>query len=260
MEIRYFSDLHTEFGKFDYVPIPGDKARTLVLAGDIGVGTTHLETVERLCQEFKHVVMVHGNHEFYDNEVYEVRKAWEKIQSFSIPNLHVLDDSVVCLDGVRFVGGTLWTDMMNEDYHTIQIAAKNMSDYHVCKIEKTIYGHLDIYALHPNDTIKLHNITKQFIIDVLLEEYSGKTVVVTHHLPLGACIPKKYKNSTLSGAYYSNLEEIFEKYQFSAWIHGHTHDRVYLDDVYGKKVRCNPRGYYGLELNRDFDPYALLVV
>jgi predicted MPP superfamily phosphohydrolase len=263
MNIRLMSDLHLEFRNFDIPVLANDPKDTLVLAGDIWVGDRRefVEWIEDCCWQFKHVVMVLGNHEFYGHEVNHVRRFWAQVGK-DIENLHVLDDGVTVLDGVRFIGGTLWTDMNGNDYFTKTKAKQGMNDYFKIKIEVDEEYEDDYFGfnrpLTPDDTVLMHNQTKFFIREFLREPFDGKTVVVTHHLPLFHCIHDKYHNHDMNGAYASDLEEIFRDFDFDLWFHGHTHETVELKDIYGKDIWCNPRGYLPNHPNPKFDPELVI--
>lgn len=256
MDCRLWSDLHTEFGKFKYNAQDGDENRTLILAGDIGVGASHRAFVEQMCDIFKYVVIVLGNHEFYNNEVVETRERWANIE-LGIDNLHLLDDETRILDGVRFIGGTLWTDMDGDDFQVKEMAKRGMNDYAVCRFKET--GTVPIF-LQPHHTVAMHYRTREFIEAELQKQHDGPTVVVTHHLPLWGCIDPQFRGHHLNGAYASNLESFFRDYEFDVWVHGHTHEIVRLEDVYGKRIYCNPRGYVGHEVCDNFDPEFMFQV
>ena len=70
LKLRIFSDIHLEFGDYNVRPQPSDHETVLVLAGDIGIvhKASQLEGrygpfLERCSQQFRHVVLVMGNHE-----------------------------------------------------------------------------------------------------------------------------------------------------------------------------------------------------
>jgi predicted phosphodiesterase len=91
--------------------------------------------------------------------------------------------------------------------------------------------------------------------DRLDEDFEGKTVVVTHHLPSIQSVSERYKDSDLSACFASNLDYLFGE-KVDVWIHGHTHDSLDYT-VCGTRVICNPRGYerYGSgPENYDFNP------
>lgn len=271
MELVLMSDLHLEFGDHPYTFDKDDSSRVLVLAGDITVGTKHAQFVETMAENFSHVVMVLGNHEFYHNELNSIRNEWQNLDQ-KISNLHVLDDSTILIDGVRFVGGTLWSDMNSGDWFTIQKARQVMNDYHTIRIIDEVQEECNPYSavpkydengsrkLRPHDTIFLHKKTVQFIGNELSKPHDGKTVVVTHHLPLNECVHSKYRGDTLNGAYASDLRHFFEHFEFDMWLHGHTHESIDFNDIYGKKVKCNPKGYLSHDVNLDFEEKLIIEI
>ena len=129
MEIRLASDLHLEhvrenipLHETNFVPrLDDDSNRVLVLAGDI---TSQFRAIRKnpgwdeytpwlrnLLPRFKHVVYVLGNHDLWAGGHYpEVYDYWMTMAEHR-ENLHVLQNSSVVLDGVRFAGGTMWTDI-----------------------------------------------------------------------------------------------------------------------------------------------------
>ena len=260
MNIRLMSDLHLEFGDFKVPQLDNDPETTLVLAGDIWVGDRQdfVDWIGACCQQFKYVVMVLGNHEFYGHEVFHIKRFWRKMTQ-AIDNLYVLDNDVAILDDVRFIGGTLWTDMNDNDYFTKAKAKEFMNDYFQIKIEDEDNHDFGFNRpLTPDDTVKFFQQTKFFIRECLLDPFEGETVVVTHHLPLYACIHPKYKDNQMNACYASNLQEIFRDFDFDLWFHGHTHETIYLKDIYGKDIWCNPRGYAPNALNAKFDPELVI--
>jgi Calcineurin-like phosphoesterase len=107
VRILVLSDLHLEFAPF----LPPDPALfdIVVLAGDISVGIKSVLWASRPSTfAGKPVVLVPGNHEFYGGErtrVLELLRA-----QAAGTNVHLLDRDEVILNGVRFLGATLWTD------------------------------------------------------------------------------------------------------------------------------------------------------
>ena len=85
------------------------------------------------------------------------------------------------------------------------------------------------------------------------------TVVLAHHPPSRRSIGGRYADDALSPAYASNLDELVENSGAALWVHGHTHiSRDYR--IGATRVVCNPRGYYGYELNPEFDPNLVIEV
>lgn len=268
MKIRMVSDLHLEFdgpAQFFKLPeLPDDKETVLILSGDIGL-CAKISEIERFISyhapKFRRVLYIPGNHEFYNNVYDNVIPALRNCVS-EIPNAEFMEKRVLDIDGVRFIGATLWTDMDRENPGTIMSSQMGMNDYHCITKEYYIEGSADVVRRRftPEDSIVDHKIAKNFIFSTLANTPSQmKTVVFTHHLPSERSVHKMFMGSRVNGAYFSDLEREVEEFKPTLYIHGHTH---YSFDymLFDTRVVCNPRGYYGYELNPDFDPALVIEV
>ena len=130
MKLRIYSDIHLELpGATFVVPeLPDDKETVLVLAGDIDTGHNATDFIKPLLRQFRAVIYVLGNHEFYGNRVDKVQRRWKATNEYH-DNLHVLDDAVVVIDDVRFIGSTLWTDMDRGNPLAEMDAQQYLNDY-----------------------------------------------------------------------------------------------------------------------------------
>ena len=105
-----------------------DKDSILVLAGDID-NAKHLPAVlEAWSPEVRDVIFVFGNHDYYGSSWLKAVANTKKATSH-LKNVHILDQETVVIDGVAFVGATLWTSMDNNDFLTMYYAQLNMPDY-----------------------------------------------------------------------------------------------------------------------------------
>lgn len=249
MKIQLLSDLHTEFGSFE---LPNTDADVVVLAGDIGVGRLAItwagEFVEKPC------VMVLGNHEYY-RQVGTDFVDWMKEKAEKYPHLHLLENDQVVIDGVRFLGATLWTDFAVQGQPAVaaSIAQEQISDFSVIR---TTPGHR---PLLPEETVEWHQASRGWLEARLAEPHEGPTVVVTHHGPSVRSIHPRYQGHWLNGAFASDLGDMVATSGAAAWFHGHTHDS--FDYQLGEtRVVCNPRGYPPDELNPNFDPRLVIEV
>jgi Icc-related predicted phosphoesterase len=94
---------------------------------------------------------------------------------------------------------------------------------------------------------------KAFLEAEFAKPRRGPSIVVTHHSPSLRSVPARFMNDLLSAAYSSHLDDLVERSGAAILVHGHTHDS--FDYRIGRtRVICNPRGYFGYELNRDFNP------
>jgi hypothetical protein len=188
------------------------------------------------------VVYVAGNHEFYHGKwVQNIQDLRDECAGFA--NVHFLERDSVTIDGVLFVGGSLWTDMNRGDPLTLHAVVSMMSDFQI--IRNDAKGFRRLSAM---DTVDRHMQTKNYIKTVLEQNPDTPTVVVGHHAPSTLSTHPRYANDTLmNGAYRSDLSDmILDHSQIRLWTHGHTHeDFDYM--VGATRIVCNPRGYVGHE-------------
>lgn len=242
MKLHILSDLHLECSKFDPHSTDGN---VVVLAGDIWKGARGIHWARATFPK-KKIVYVPGNHEFYGSQRLETA-ALMRISAKEC-GVHVLDDEEVVIDGVRFLGATLWTDFLyfgeEERSWAMREGQRYLADFRVI--------HEGCEHFSPMDSVVLHEKSLAWLKAKLDEPFDGKTVVVTHHLPSSLSVAERFKKELLCACFASNLDYLFGK--MDLWIHGHTHDNYdYVSN--GTRVVCNPRGYVthnGTE-NSDFD-------
>lgn len=262
--IILWSDLHLECGKFKVPKRPEDAETILILNGDIGERGKPREFVERCAKQFKFVLYILGNHEFYGGEYNAVKKYW-KDREAEHDNLFVLDNEVFIHDDIRILGATMWTDLNNGDFMAMEYAKRNMNDYHVIELytpnEVGPYIHQNTRRLQPSDTIKYHAATISFFEEELSKEWDGTTIVCTHFSPSPSLAAGEFANHPLNPAFHANCDRLFNQYKIDYWLFGHTHTaiNVKLGDTY---VMSNPRGYVGYEDPDDigFDENFVLLV
>lgn len=259
------SDLHLDFADLE---LPGGDV--LILSGDIceakhmkpGMYNRDMVLIEgeradrrpdrfnrffeEECAKYREVIMVMGNHEHYG---YQFHKTANHIKSQLPANVHLLEKESHEIDGVIFLGGTLWTDMNNHDSLTLYHMKSMMNDYRQITMlneAKHVY-----HKLTPEHTVSEHVKTKEYFRHVLSENRQRDkkpVVVVTHHAPSKMSTHPYYVNDTImNGAYSSDLSEfILDNPEIRVWTHGHTHDP--FDYTIGEtRIICNPRGYKGYE-------------
>ena len=247
MKIHVLSDLHIEHAPFDPPPTTAD---AVVLAGDIGVGT------EGVIWAGKHfpdrpVVYVPGNHEFYGHDL-ELRADLKKAAA---DNVHVLNDEQLTIGGIRFVCSVLWTDFNlfgeGERFLSMRYANKAMQDFSAIRNGGRQFT--------PEDSVALHEASRDWLGNVLAEPFDGKTVVVTHHAPSTKSIAARYISDLLSPGFASKLEGLIKDHQPVLWVHGHTHD-PFDYRIGSTRVVCNPRGYPRETRPKGFSPDLLVEV
>lgn len=258
-KLRIISDVHLEFGSFDLDPI-GEDIR--VLAGDIGLAADGAHWAAHHVRRYGiPTVMIAGNHEFYNQygaPKRTVRETLEHIRAVADlePLLTFLDDDIATVAGITFVGTTLWTDYSlygEATRSTAMLAARHaMNDHRLI---------LDDHGLFtPECALARHKWSVDLLRERLPRRYiDGPLVVVTHHLPSGRSINRRFFNNYLNAAYASNLDDLVELSGAAIWVHGHTHTST--DYMIGDtRVICNPRGYYPNDLNEAFDPNLIVEI
>ena len=243
-KLHILSDLHLEFANFE---TPHTWANVIVLAGDIGKGKTGVHWARETWPS-KHIVYVPGNHEFYVHSRPETLDAMRIAAKES--DVHLLDNDEVVIDGVRFLGATLWTDFLLFGEAKKSTA---MSDGQLCLNDFRIIREEERTTFSPARSIELHKQSLAWLKTKLDESFDGKTVVVTHHLPSRQSVVDRFKDALLSACFASELDYLFGK--MDLWVHGHTHDNLDYE-VNGTRVICNPRGYvtWNGQENSDFKP------
>jgi len=235
MKLHILSDLHLEFSaRHPPLHFPPTDAEVVILAGDIDNGTRGIDWAEATFPR-QTVLYVPGNHEFYDNEWSAALTALRERAAAS-PNVRVLDGDQVTVDGVRFLGATLWTDF--ELYGEANRApALEQAQALVADFRAVRFGE---QRLTPEQTIEFHQRAVDFLSHELQQPFDGQTVVVTHHAPHAGSIHPRWKDSLVNAAFVSDLSRLMGRAPL--WIHGHTHDSFdYRHN--GTRVLANPMGY-----------------
>ena len=271
MKIATCSDLHLEFEDIDLKNTEG--AEVLILSGDIMLAEdlhNHPPTVtspyesytelgsrqkaairfrnflNRVSNEFPHVVYVAGNHEFYHGRWKEsLTHLREECDKFT--NVYFLERDVKVINEVSFIGATLWTDCNKGDPLTLHALGDMMNDYRIIRNDELGYT-----KLRPAHTMYRHQQTLAYLQAILPDMKDRKVVFVGHHGPSAMSTHPRYMNETLmNGAYRSELSEmILDNPQIKLWTHGHMHDP--FDYMIGTtRVVCNPRGYKGHDPQAD---------
>ena len=249
MKLHILSDLHLEHAPFT---LPEVDADVVVLAGDVAPGGTGIEWMRRHI-DGRPVIYVAGNHEFYGQDlpglIGRLRDAAVGSQ------IHVLENDEVVIEGVRFLGCSLWSDF---DFAGPENRANSMR---IC--ERLVNDYRQIRAtgldrpLQPQDTRDLHVASRAWLATSLASHHDGPTVVVTHHAPL----IRRPENinavlEAVGGAFASDLTELMDGEAVDLWVFGHIH-RMVDTDVNGTRVLSNQRGYPHESVS-GFDP-ALVV-
>lgn len=235
MKIQLYSDIHIE--QIGFFSIPSLDSDLIILAGDIDTGLYGLEWAEELTRLHKKpVIYVAGNHEFYRHEYHGLTKSMRGYAA-QYDKLHFLEKDEVILDGVRFLGTTLWTNYFDEygpseRDKNIEVLDAALRDHKVIKFGDRRFSASDAYQEHLKSVAWLE--------DKLSEKFEGKTVVITHHAPSLVCNHAEFGMNEVSSGFVSNLEHLLDGADL--WCYGHTHSNLDCQ-IGGCRLVSNQKGY-----------------
>ncbi|RQR65691.1 hypothetical protein DIE18_04365 [Burkholderia sp. Bp9125] len=270
--ILLHSDLHLETGPFTLPACDGPALA--VFAGDVKPGVDSLAALQRITA--LPAVFIAGNHEFWGGDYFEVL---EQLRTTPAGNVHFLENREVVLDGVRFLGATLWADYGGGNRALMDYGLWQMRDHRYIRAARwwtaanksrflaTFGQHaLEKFEGQFNPLLarELHARSVAWLRRALAKRFDGPTVVVTHHAPTYAsllksgCVteialqPASWRhrmnddlNLTMVGSYASDtlgqLGRQLESADVRLWAHGHLHAALSFG-AHGVPVACNPRG------------------
>lgn len=229
MKFQVVSDLHLDFrhGWKDVIQIIVDKkdqSDTLIIAGDLAECRNAVwgDSLRSFADNYKDVIFVPGNHEYYHADSEFINKVFNHIPS----NVHLLDQSCVTIDNQIIAGCTLWFPVTSNSLNK-----KMISDFRVIPDFESW-----VYQKHQSDIQFLSGITAD--------------IVITHHAPHPKSVAPQYMGNSLNKFFVNNLENLILKINPKYWIHGHTHD-PFLYEIGSTTVICNPLGYPRERLHHD---------
>lgn len=237
-----FANTYKQLGRKGYNPNDSsNKNKIFIIAGDIGWATNenYWTFLHDCALRYKHVICVPGNHEYYD-ENYNVDQTNELIAKKSqeifdeTGNFHYLNNSTVTLDGIKYIGTTLWSKL--DSTHRKDIVY-SLNDFNFIKMKLCKNFTFDKYnEFHQRDLNWLETELNKTKLDGI-----SNFVVITHHLPSNQLIHPKYKMppyNFINSAFSTNLDHIISG---KLWISGHTHSPI-EKIINGTQIIVNPFG------------------
>jgi predicted phosphodiesterase len=244
------SDLHLDFGSEQHIKLP--ETDVLLIAGDVieakplqekytdshsrGLRKSFHRLGKRIeDMEYKTVLAIAGNHEFYGchiDETHEILK-----EAWSDHGVVYLNSECVRYDDFEIWGGTYWTDFAGGMGPFMRHAQDNMMDYaHIKSGDELIT---------PYEILQIHQDHKASLEQFLGSSSTLPKIVMTHHGPSKKSIDPLFQHDFMGNpAYVSEHDHLVEK--ANLWVHGHVHQVQYYN--IGKcRVMCNPFGYLGYE-------------
>jgi len=154
---------------------------------------------------------VPGNHEWYAPRLnFNVPEGAARARDLAARlGVHFLMGGALVIDGVRFLGTTLWTDYnFYEDVPAgMTIAARYINDH------RMIYPESKAVPLTPGQARAWHVCGCAWLEHQSADNSEADTpwtkiVVVTHHMPHPLSVDAKYASDTLSPAFCSDLSRV----------------------------------------------------
>jgi predicted phosphodiesterase len=267
VNLQLLSDLHLETQPdVQVTPAPG--ADLLVVAGDVG----SYQPGSRLADEDfglarfspRHgwpvpVLFVPGNHE-YDNLDFDATHARLRATCDRL-GITWLEREVLVIEGVRFVGTTLWTDfdaLAAQAPDTTRALkqrhkAFRAANFYLPKAQATRRGQ----PLLAEGWRELGLESQAWLREALAQPFDGTTVVVTHFAPSLRSADPRYGLTPGTAGFCNALDDLLPRAQY--WLHGHLHcPQDYVAE--GCRVVANALGYARKGEQEGFLPHLVLKI
>ena len=286
MNIQLLSDLHLEsHPHFSAQPLAG--ADVLVLAGDIGSYQLNSDLTRLGVPDFglarfsprpvheggagwpTPVIFVPGNHEYdgleFDEAHQRLRQACERW------GLIWLEQESVVLQGVRFVGCTLWSDfdaLSSAAGTPANAAAAPGALAEQLKARDKAFRAANFYlrknhSLQGGAPMLAEQVREQalksqrWLRQALTTGFDGPTVAVTHFAPSLLSADPRYGLTPGTAGFCNALDDLLPAAQL--WLHGHLHcPQDYVSR--GCRVVANPLGYARKGEQKNYRPELLIGV
>ena len=252
------------------MPEPASGADVLVLAGDIGSyqrgsGLPALGDQDFGLQRFSPlpqyggwptpVIYLPGNHEYdnfdFDEADVRLRATCERL------GMIWLERESLVMDGVRFVGTTLWSD-----FDALVPRGPSASLTEQLKAREKAYRAAEYYLRQTGATrggvpFLAPEMREQALIceawlrGALQTPFDGPTVAVTHFAPSLRSADPRYGLTPGTAGFCNSMDELLD--YADVWLHGHLH--CALDYQAGRcRVVANPLGYASKGEQSAFNP------
>lgn len=281
MNIQLLSDLHLEAHPH-FVPEPAPGADVLVLAGDVG---SYQEGSQLADQDFglarfsplplgagwpTPVLFVPGNHEYdaqdFDEAHARLRSTCDRL------GIAWLERETLVMQGVRFVGTTLWSDFDALADHEgsadlgrrlkLREKAFRAANFYLRKTGGTRNGEPFLAEAMRDQAL----LCQQWLAQALAVPFAGPTVAVTHFAPSLLSADPRYGLVPGTAGFCNALDGLLPR--ASLWLHGHLHApsdyTVRGESGDGSPWQCrvvaNPLGYARKGEQASFQPRCVIAV
>ena len=281
MNIQLLSDLHLEAHPH-FLPEPAPGADVLVLAGDVG---SYQEGSQLADQDFglarfsplplgagwpTPVLFVPGNHEYdaqdFDEAHARLRSTCDRL------GIAWLERETLVMQGVRFVGTTLWSDFDALADHEgsadlgrrlkLREKAFRAANFYLRKTGGTRNGEPFLAEAMRDQAL----LCQQWLAQALAVPFAGPTVAVTHFAPSLLSADLRYGLVPGTAGFCNALDGLLPR--ASLWLHGHLHApsdyTVRGESGDGSPWQCrvvaNPLGYARKGEQASFQPRCVIAV
>jgi 3',5'-cyclic AMP phosphodiesterase CpdA len=223
--MRLWIDSDRHFEQSNTVPTPPDDYDVLVCPGDLSYFSDVVATLQHewYGEPNRPRIYVPGNHDYYRGAAIEDADTKMRLQALGT-NIHVLNPGVIVIDGVRFIGATLWTDFqlfgLGRLPQAMAEAEIGLNDFRLIRTYEDPTGKLPTGSrfrrarpFTPEHAMRRHERERRFIEQKLRERFDGPTVLVTHHGISPSSVPTEFLKDPLSPAFSSDLTELILAYQ-----------------------------------------------
>lgn len=185
MRLWIRSDLHCSLAELADTLNAAPDHDVAVLAGDLAAGlVSQIHALDSVAD--RPVVLVAGNHEFYGRSwLAEIMSATIAAKRSRWVRFLEVDQAVI--GGVRFVGGTMWTDfdLYGPDARSLAMAhaQAHNPDFSSIFCELSWAPGTRRLLMTPDNARVRHLDMRSYIDDVMQQPFDGPTVIVSHHAP-----------------------------------------------------------------------------
>jgi predicted phosphohydrolase len=249
MKIQYASDLHQEFDKnrryLKKKPLVVE-GEILLLAGDITnfvLLDKPIEFIDWASDNYEAVYWLPGNHEWYS---YDMSKKETVLNEKIKDNVFLVNNVSIMHKDVNLIFSTLWGRI--GPLYEWQIG-QGLSDFRLIKMGKKKFCTQDFNRLHNESVAFLDNAIKQ---------NTGKSIIVTHHVPTCKNYPAMFKGSSLNEAFAVEMHDFIEDSKANYWIYGHHHFNSMEMHIGKTKLITNQLGYIDKGEEENFRHNAII--
>lgn len=269
MKLQLLSDLHLETQP-GFVAEPAPQADLLVLAGDIGsyqygsrlgdadFGLPQFSPLPQYGGWPVPVLYVPGNHEYdaldFDETHVRLRRTCDRL------GITWLERESLVIDGVRFVGTTLWSDfdaLATEGSLATRLKAREKAFRAANFYLRTTGGTRHGEPWLAEGVREQCHVCRDWLEAALKEPFEGSTVAVTHFAPSLRSMDPRYGLTPGTAGFCNSHDDLLAHAQL--WLHGHLHAPSFYEHL-GCRVIANPLGYAGKGEQAAFRPRAVIEI